>query len=1026
MPRLALARGYSRQPAQGAKPDLANTLTKGLVSLTNFGVAHPLGRAWDVVTNTPWTQTGSAALGNSRQGRALTMAGSAGSLTNAGLTLSTKITGPWTVFMLVSQSASGTAVVASSNTQTAPYCASFTGTWSISNTANGSVAANATMQAVAFRQFATTADVTVNGVKGTAASQSYAAWAAGAAYLGDFGSGGGFPLNGQIALCAIFNRALSDYEIKQLTTNPWQLFRAPASPLERMLNVINTTYNVSLSDTLAALDQPNRNGAANYTVAVTENGAVVEAPAALSVLAVAAVEALGASDTVSVPSAVPVITLQQYWLKNYQTTTQAALQSGYSNPITIAGGSALVALWAGWDATRQIPIPTINTGGPLANFTDAGSTASVLHPNQMTQAMAGVANLSAGSYTVSVPNILDPDSTGSQGEIGVWMLEITNLGTSFTVVDVNAAHRNNSSSSWSISTDTSPQVGDLVLIIGTMENSVAVGSSGVAGPAGFTQIGINNDGTNFIPTQLAYKVLTSGGTVTATWTATDPNKTEDFGMIVVLRPAQAASPITGSVSESLTAADAPGAIGTMAAALSEAGSAVDSVTSSGNASFLQQSETGVASDSSSAIETTAAAMTEVGTAADAQVAGTTTGTTLSEGGAASDSSLAQSTQAAVASEAGAASDVTSNVTSTLAGIGESVTAVDTDAVVVSSSPSTSDTLSSVDATSAAGLFVTGTDETAAASDSVSTSGQSTQTVSEVGLAFSLEAASAVFNVSSNDSGAASDSVSESFLTTALLSEAGTAADTSTSQNFAAGGMAEQADAEDIVGLGASVVVASVAETENASEIVTQLAFNGQAVQETGAAVDLTVGTANGQVTITEQSAAGDTSTASMLTLASAQEQVLASDLVALAGAGSSAAVVETLAAADLTAQTAAAALVLADSLNAQDSVAVSALIAAIVQESGVALDVEGIAVAYQLTAQEAMVVVDSISVPQESTLSISEILSSIDVVRVGSGRFDDLLYGFGLVETTETIILRTTRADQMVITITRAGRKIVV
>lgn len=798
MARFGLSRGYSRQPTQNVPPNWRHSLCNRLVSLANFGVAHPLGRAWDAVTNTPWTQNGTTGTGvTSRGGRALAISGN-GSISNAGLVLSSKITGPWTVLIVAAQSASGTAVLCSSATQAAPYCASFSGVWSISNTANGSVSANGTMQVVAFRQLATSADVTVNGIKGTANAQNYAAWAAGVAYMADFGSGGGFPMVGQLAMAAIWNRALTDSEIQSLTANPWQLFYSPSELLES-LGLVSNTYAVSVAEAATALDAPDRAGGGNYSVSQSDSGTGAEAPSAVSQLAASIAEAMSGVDSQSVPSAVPVVTLKQDWLKNYVTTTQAALRSGqgYANPMTIAAGSAIVALWAGWDATRQIPIPTINTGGPLASFTDAGSTASVLHPNQMTQAMAGVANVAGGSYTVTPPDILDPDSTGIQGEVEVWMLEITNLGTSFTVVDVNAAHRNNTSSSWSISTDGTPQVGDLVLIIGTMENNNAVVSSGVAGPGTFTQIYLNDDGTNFIPTQLAYKVLTAGGTVTVTWTATDPGKTEDFGMVVVLRPAQAASPITAGVTESGTAAESQSVTGALSSTISEAGSAADAPSST-KATASSATETGTASETTTGIQSTGATIAETGTAIEATTGTYSTAASISENATGADSGSTSMTAVASISESATGADSGSSTAALTASASEAATAADSGSATYVATTLRIETGTAAESQDTSGSVLASQSDSGTASDAPSAIETAVATIAESGVASEAAGATKATSGTVSEVGNASElTAADGSIVQVAISESGTAAESESANMITSLGIVESLAASEL-------------------------------------------------------------------------------------------------------------------------------------------------------------------------------------------------------------------------------------
>lgn len=287
---------------------------------------------------------------------------------------------------------------------------------------------------------------------------------------------------------------------------------------------------VSISGSAAAV---NRNaGAAAASSSIT--GAVAGAQA---------VSTASAAGSVFTPSAV-TFTLKQYWLKPWQTTPQATLQSG-SNPMTVTAGSTLMAVSAGWDSDRQIPLVT-DSAGSFSVASD-GTTSALSAPDQITLSVALQNNAAGGSHTITVPDILEGSPPGFTGEIGVWIYEVSGLHAAPNVRDVTAVHRLSSAKTWTGTTGTTPQVGDVVVAVGTMENSVEVATSGTTTPPGYTQLGINDDGSKFIPTVIAYKQVTTAGTQTAGFQVTDNNKTEDFAVMVTLVPSASAGSVTGSV-----------------------------------------------------------------------------------------------------------------------------------------------------------------------------------------------------------------------------------------------------------------------------------------------------------------------------------------------------------------------------------------------------------------------------------------------------------------------------------------------
>lgn len=247
----------------------------------------------------------------------------------------------------------------------------------------------------------------------------------------------------------------------------------------------------------------------------------------------------------------PTITLKQYWLKPWLTTVQASLQSPYNTtPLVATAGSTLLVVSAGWDGTRQIPLPT-DTAGTFTLVSD-GTTTALSHPNQMTIQVAAQANATGGNHTISVPAINDGTNNGDQGELGVWIFEILNMPSTLTVRNVTVNHSTRTTKPWSGSTGSQPQIGDFVLAMSTYENTAASTTGGLSNPptGGWTALALNDDASTFIPTSIAYRIVSSAGVQTATWTCTDSAKSEDFEIMVTLVPASSTTPILSSPTSS--------------------------------------------------------------------------------------------------------------------------------------------------------------------------------------------------------------------------------------------------------------------------------------------------------------------------------------------------------------------------------------------------------------------------------------------------------------------------------------------
>jgi hypothetical protein len=228
----------------------------------------------------------------------------------------------------------------------------------------------------------------------------------------------------------------------------------------------------------------------------------------------------------------PTVTLKQYWLKPWQTgTTPASLQTG-ANPMTVAAGSTLIAVWAGWDSA-QIAAPAISAG----SFTTPTNGAQFNGAN-ITTAIAYQQNAAGGSVTTTAPNV----AVGNSGEVGVWIYEVANMPAVAVVRNCAGAHAVSSSQSWSQSSDSSPQVGDLAFAVTTYENSAGQVSAGLTDPpSGWTSQGVNQDATNFVPTEICSKIVSGAGTQTASWSNSDPNTTEHLSVMLTMQTAGATS-----------------------------------------------------------------------------------------------------------------------------------------------------------------------------------------------------------------------------------------------------------------------------------------------------------------------------------------------------------------------------------------------------------------------------------------------------------------------------------------------------
>lgn len=917
MPRLALARGYSTQPQQAAKADHANSLTKALVSLTNFGVAHPLGRAWDAVTNTPWTQNGTTASTVTNKGRGVVINGDtvAGSLSNAGFTPSTKITGPWTVLMLASCTNNADTGVYLASAAAAPYCANFTGTWSISNTANGSVSSNSTIQAVVFRQTATVGDVTVNGIKGTGNAQNYAAWSAGSAVLGDFGVGGGFEIQGSIVLCAVWNRALTDNEIRKLTANPWQLFRAPASPLEKSLNVAASVYGVSVAEVLSAVDVPNRDGGATYNVTQAEAGTAADTPASALSTTLAITESGTAADVTLIPGP-PGVTVKQMWLQNVGEGNPATLKFG-ANPMSITQGSTILALTSGADL-GTLPGPT-DSAGTFVLPTNGRQEAD--GSDRIWALIQHQVNAAGGNHTITPGTV----GSGAGGEICHLILEVTNMPATATIRS-NAAYGLtgiSTSQNWSLTSGTEPVAGDLAVVISTYENTVVYNPSDLSDPpsGGWTSLGhAVQTGDIFIPTTFAYQIVPSDGALTASYTTSDPHVSEHLVVMLVMAPLTAGG---GGATYNVTA-----------------------------------SESGTAADASSAIETANVTQAEAGTALDAPSASWTTGAALTEVGTAVDAPSAGKATPAAVVEAGTAADSAAGALATSQTVAEAGTAADTPGASLAASATVAEAGTSLDAPSAAQSAAVAIVEAGTAADTSSTSAAGVLIIAE--------------------GGAVVDTQAGTLVTTQATAEAGTVADVVSVAMVAATSIAEASTALDAPNAAASVTYV-IAEALTAADTLSQIGGAIVLLVETLTALDAPTAHSALAAVLVDALTVNDAPSDVVVMVATLVEAGVAADVV-VQGAIVSAAVIEAGTLADAVSALRAVGDGVAEALLASDATGLSAVFVATALESGTVTDIVLAAAVLGAALAEAATAQDVPDGASGSGTQVGEQLAGLDAV----------------------------------------------
>lgn len=234
------------------------------------------------------------------------------------------------------------------------------------------------------------------------------------------------------------------------------------------------------------------------------------------------------------------LTLKQHWYQPVGVGNPATLTFG-SNPMTVTAGSTIVAVTSGADLGTQPP-PTDSAGTfviPTNGRQDESGS------DHIWCSIAYQANAAGGSHTITPGSV----GAGTGGEIAHWILELTNMPATASIRGVFFTKAINSSGSWSVSSDTSVQAGDIAVVMGMYENTSPWTTSDLSDPpSGWTSVGHSElDATNFTPTTVAYQVVpTTGVAVTANYSTTDPTISEHISIMLVLVPNVGGAALAGA------------------------------------------------------------------------------------------------------------------------------------------------------------------------------------------------------------------------------------------------------------------------------------------------------------------------------------------------------------------------------------------------------------------------------------------------------------------------------------------------
>jgi len=273
------------------------------------------------------------------------------------------------------------------------------------------------------------------------------------------------------------------------------------------------------------------------------------------------------------------------------------------------------------------------------------------------------------------------------------------------------------------------------------------------------------------------------------------------------------SGIDADVTEAASAADAPSAVLTTLAGVTEAGAAADSQDAAGSIYSAAVAEAGAAADSPTALLTTLADVAEPAAAADAQSASLLFEDGVSEAVSATDAPIALLIQVGDVSEAGAAADTPSATLTQEAAIVEVEAASDAPSATLTQEAAIVEVEAASDAPSATLTQEAAIVEVEAASDAPSATVSQEAAIAEAGAAAETQSAVLTQEAAVIEAGVALDVQDWALITLVSVGEAAAAADTQ--------------DATITPGGGGTIYEVSI--TEVASAIDTQSATGGTGV-----------------------------------------------------------------------------------------------------------------------------------------------------------------------------------------------------
>jgi hypothetical protein len=198
----------------------------------------------------------------------------------------------------------------------------------------------------------------------------------------------------------------------------------------------------------------------------------------------------------------------------------------------VAPGDAIVVLGAYWgDLEARSPTGPTDDQGALRRVLDHGpATVGRKKPPVFAQLYVDF-DAAPGPHTIVPPYLGGPAGDGT-----LYVAQVRGLTERRVVATGETWARGSHIPEVAVATDRPADTGDLVIALAGYDNVDQRDHTGFSHPpAGWIALGLNDDASNNVPSELCYRVAPARGSQTLTWTWSDPSVNVVAAVIAALR-----------------------------------------------------------------------------------------------------------------------------------------------------------------------------------------------------------------------------------------------------------------------------------------------------------------------------------------------------------------------------------------------------------------------------------------------------------------------------------------------------------